>query len=73
MRYRVEFDIPDNDCASCPFFRRETDDVAICRLADMRDEPQVLFGILVPPGGRHAFPMPLDCPLEVVYVSEAAE
>ena len=70
MRFRAEFDMPESDCSFCPCFIREGNDLATCRLADVRDEPQFISGILVPGkyGDTMTFPVPLDCPLEVVYV-----
>jgi len=68
MRYRAEFDMPDNDCSFCPCFARESNDTASCMLSYVRGEPCAMDGILVPDGRRNVvvtFPIPCDCPLEV--------
>ena len=75
MRFRAEFDIPENDCSFCPCFRRESNECATCTLAVTRDEPSYMSSVMVPYHGMYvqAFPIPLDCPLEVAYVGEVAE
>jgi hypothetical protein len=71
MRFRAEFDMERADCSWCPFFHRTSNDGAECNLAWARDEPTFMQGILTPSESRCTdvvvmFPMPIDCPLEVV-------
>ena len=67
MRFRAEFDMEVSDCSWCPCFENDEDSGGgICRLSEIRGEPEHMDSILTS-DRKIRYPIPIDCPLEVVF------
>ena len=70
--FKAEFCMDEMDCRLCPFFLRRTEGLAICMYSERRGEPSAIWSVLTRGhDGRVAevFPMPTDCPLDMVASS----